>query len=177
MGTNCAPLLPDLFLSFCYFCHFIFIFLWSRIHSKNFYMKRKNLLLWPWIQRLDILTMFYPSTTIGRFYIPQLTWNKWHHRIIYFCLILGCFVEHRCRWKTNYSTVWQQDDFNFAIVNFPYTCSNIPLSPAYGVYISQLIRYARACSTYNQFSSQDRLLPDKLIRQGFLQSRLMSAFR
>jgi hypothetical protein len=27
------------------------------------------------------------------------------------------------------------DDFSFAIVNFPYICSNIPLSPAYGVYI------------------------------------------
>jgi hypothetical protein len=26
------------------------------------------------------------------------------------------------------------DDFNFAIVNFPYLCSNIPASPAYGVY-------------------------------------------
>jgi hypothetical protein len=68
----------------------------------------------------------------------------------------------------------KRDDLNFAIVNFPYTCSNIPLSPAYGIYISQLIRYARACSTYNQFS---RLLTDKLIIQGFLQSRLMSAFR
>jgi hypothetical protein len=50
----------------------------------------------------------------------------------------------------------KRDDFNFAIVNFPYTCSNIPLSPAYGVYIFQLIRYPRACSTYNQFSSRGR---------------------
>jgi hypothetical protein len=38
------------------------------------------------------------------------------------------------------------DDFNFSIVNFPYLCSNIPASPAYDVYILQLIRYARACS-------------------------------
>jgi hypothetical protein len=45
----------------------------------------------------------------------------------------------------------KQDYFNFAIVNFPYISSNIPLSSAYGVYISQLIRYARACSTYNHF--------------------------
>jgi hypothetical protein len=59
---------------------------------------------------------------------------------------------------------------------FPYTCSNIPLSLVYGVYISQLIRYARVCSTYNQFSSRGTLLTDKLIKQGFLQSRLMSAF-
>jgi hypothetical protein len=55
--------------------------------------------------------------------------------------------------------------------------SNILLSPAYGVYISQLIRYARACSTYDQFLSRGRLLIYKLMLQGFLHSRLMSAFR
>ena len=31
------------------------------------------------------------------------------------------------------------------IVNFPFLSSNIPSAPAYGVYVSQLIRYARAC--------------------------------
>jgi hypothetical protein len=30
-------------------------------------------------------------------------------------------------------------DFDFAIVIFPFLCSNIPFSPAYGWYISQLI--------------------------------------
>ena len=32
----------------------------------------------------------------------------------------------------------KRDDFDFAIVNFPFLCSNIhlPFSPAYGVYIS-----------------------------------------
>ena len=33
------------------------------------------------------------------------------------------------------------DDFDFHIVNFPYLSSNIPESPAYGVFVSQLIRY------------------------------------
>ena len=36
----------------------------------------------------------------------------------------------------------KRDDFNFKIIIFPNMCSNIPASPAYGVYISQLIRYA-----------------------------------
>jgi hypothetical protein len=51
----------------------------------------------------------------------------------------------------------KRDDFNFSIVNFPYLCSNIPASPVYGVYILQLILYARACSTYNQFLVRGRL--------------------
>ena len=40
---------------------------------------------------------------------------------------------------------------NFKIIKFPNMCSNIPASPAYGVYISQLIRYARASSNYSDF--------------------------
>jgi hypothetical protein len=38
---------------------------------------------------------------------------------------------------------------SFKIINFPNMYSNIPVSPAYGVYISQLIRYARASSNYS----------------------------
>ena len=34
----------------------------------------------------------------------------------------------------------KRDDFNFHITNFPFLSSNIPSSPAYGVFISQLIR-------------------------------------
>ena len=36
----------------------------------------------------------------------------------------------------------KRDAFNFKIINFPNMCSNIPASPAYGAYISHLIRYA-----------------------------------
>ena len=42
----------------------------------------------------------------------------------------------------------KRDDFDFHIVNFPFFSSNIPTGPSYGVYISQLIRYARCCSHY-----------------------------
>ena len=48
------------------------------------------------------------------------------------------------------------DDFNFHITNFPFLSSNIPSSPAYGVFISQLIRYARACSSYGCFILRGR---------------------
>ena len=71
----------------------------------------------------------------------------------------------------------KRDDFNFAIVNFPFLCSNIPLSPAYGVYISQLIRYARACYAYENFLKRGQLLTNKLMLQGYNESRLKSSFR
>ena len=44
----------------------------------------------------------------------------------------------------------KRDDFNVAIINFPHLHSSILTAPAYGVYISQLIRYARACSFYSE---------------------------
>jgi hypothetical protein len=71
----------------------------------------------------------------------------------------------------------KRDDFNFSIVNFPYLCSNTPASPAYGVYISQLLRYARACSAYDQFLLRGNLLTKKLMSQGFQMSHLQAAFR
>jgi hypothetical protein len=62
------------------------------------------------------------------------------------------------------------------IVNFPYLFSDFPASLAYGVYISQLILYARACVTYDQFLIQGSLLTNKLMSQGFQQSCLQADF-
>ena len=53
--------------------------------------------------------------------------------------------------------------FNFPIVNFPFICSNIPAAPAYGVYISQLIRYSRACGSYQDFLDRGLLLTNNLL--------------
>ena len=41
----------------------------------------------------------------------------------------------------------KRDDFNFPFENFPFLCSNIQPAAAYGVYISQLIQYSRACGS------------------------------
>ena len=71
----------------------------------------------------------------------------------------------------------KRDDFNFHITNFPFLSSNIPSSPAYGVFISQLIRYARACSSYECFILRARRLSSKLLKQGYLVERLKSSFR
>jgi hypothetical protein len=45
----------------------------------------------------------------------------------------------------------KRNDFTFPIVNVPFISSNIPASPAYGAYISQIIRYARPCAQYSDF--------------------------
>ena len=71
----------------------------------------------------------------------------------------------------------KRNDYNFPIVNFPFICSNIPAAPAYGVYISQMIRYSRACGSYQNFINRELLLTRKLLNQGFLMVKLKSSLR
>ena len=71
----------------------------------------------------------------------------------------------------------KSDDFNFHITNFPFLSSNIPSSPAYGVFISQLIRYARACSSYECFILRAARLSSKLLGQGYVMELLKSSLR
>jgi hypothetical protein len=72
---------------------------------------------------------------------------------------------------------YKRDYFNFPIVNFPFTCSNIPAAPAYGVYISQLIWYSRDCGSYQDFFNRGLLQTGKLLNQGFLLVKLKSSLR
>jgi hypothetical protein len=58
-----------------------------------------------------------------------------------------------------------------------YVCSNIPAAPAYGVYISQLIRYSRVCGSYQDFLDRGLLLTRKLLNQGFLLVKLKTSLR
>ena len=60
----------------------------------------------------------------------------------------------------------KRDAFGFHIVNFPFMSSNIPSAPAYGVYASQLVRYARCCSNYSDFLIRHRALVKTLLSQG-----------
>jgi hypothetical protein len=62
-------------------------------------------------------------------------------------------------------------------VNFPFIFSNIPAASAYGVYISQLIRYSRACGSYKDFLDRGLLLTRKRLSQGFLLVKLKSSLR
>ena len=71
----------------------------------------------------------------------------------------------------------KRDTFGFHIVNFPFMSSNIPSAPAYGVYASQLIRYARCCSNYSNFLSRHRALVTRLLSQGYKVNRLSNTFK
>jgi len=74
--------------------------------------------------------------------------------------------------KINYggrlkTTIYNKRDVvTFSTVNFPFIGSNIPASPAYGVDISQLVCYSRACDWYGDFQHRAQLPIFKLLKQG-----------
>ena len=70
----------------------------------------------------------------------------------------------------------QRHDFTFRIVNFLHMDSNIPANPAYGFYISQLVRYARICTSKVDFMNRLRGLSLSLRQQGFLTNLLQRTF-
>ena len=70
------------------------------------------------------------------------------------------------------ATAHKRDDFNFHIINFLLLSCNIPSSPAYSVFFSQLIRYAGACSSYNCFILRVARLSYKLLVQGYVRRHL-----
>ena len=63
----------------------------------------------------------------------------------------------------------KRDDFDFDIVNFPFLDGDVPRRTSYEVYISQLIRFARASSNLNDFNYmyRNKALTAKLLRQGY----------
>ena len=71
----------------------------------------------------------------------------------------------------------KRDDFTFLILNFSFISSNIPASPAYGVYTSQLIRYSRACAQYSNFLDKVQLLTQKIFKQAHVAPRLESSLQ
>ena len=61
----------------------------------------------------------------------------------------------------------KHDDFDFDIVNFPFLDIDVPRSTFYGVYVSQLIRFARVSSHVADFNARDKSLTAKLLQQGY----------
>jgi hypothetical protein len=171
MGTNCAPLLTNLFL-YSYETDFIQGLLKKNkkklVRSFNFtfryidgVLSLNNSMFGDFVDRIYPIELEIKDTT------------DTDRSASYLDLHLEIDSEGRLRTKF-YD---KGDDFNFPIVNFPFICSNIPAAPAYGVYISQMIRYSKVCGSYQDFLDRGLLLTRKLLNQGFLLVKLKSSLR
>ena len=61
---------------------------------------------------------------------------------------------------------------DFDIVNFPFLVGDVPRSTSYGVYISQLIKFARVSSHVTDVNARNKSLTAKLLQQGYWYHKL-----
>ena len=169
MGTNCAPLVDDLFL-FCYERDFMLSLsednqsgVIEAFNSTSRYLD----------DLLNIDNNFFDSMVIS-IYPSELQLNKANvsdAEVSFLDLHLSIsdgFVKTKIYDK--------RDDFDFDIVNSPFLDGDVPRSASYGVYISQLIRFARVSSHVDDFNTRNNVLTAKLLRQGYRYHKLRKAF-
>ena len=151
IGTNCAPLVADLFL-FCYERDFMLSLSDNNLadiivafNSTSRYLD-------------DLLNVDNPyfEQMVGQIYHTELQLNKANSsdtEAPFFDLNLS--IANGLVSSKIYD---KRDDFNIEIANFPFPDGDVPSSPSYGVYISQLIRFARVCSNDDDFNNRNLFL-------------------
>ena len=161
MGTNCAPLLADLFL-YSYESEF----LQKLVKDKKIHQIRAFNFTYRYIDDVLSINNSRFAEFLPLIYPPELEVKETTDTASS-ASYLDLFLEFDDSGQLSTKIYDKRDDFNFKIINFPNMCSNIPASPAYGVYISQLIRYARASSNYSDFLKRHLHLRNRLLDQGY----------
>ena len=70
-----------------------------------------------------------------------------------------------------------RDDFGFPIVNVPWLSGDVIRLQSYGIYISQLVRFAMCCTSVLDFHSKNLQISFKLLTQGYTYHKLRTTFR
>ena len=169
MGTNCAPLITDLFL-FCY----------ERDFMSNLYKSKRYDLIYMFNDTSryldDIFTIDNAEFEkhIPDIYLAELqlnkpnTANKDTSFLDLNIKVIGSDVHT--------SVYDKRDDFGFPIVIFPWLSGDVPRLPSCGVYISRLVRFARCCTSVSDFNSKNLQLTSKVITQGYRYHKLRKTF-
>ena len=171
MGTNCAPPLADLFL-YSYESEF----LQNLVKDKKIHEARAFNFTYRYID--DVLSINNPrfAEFLPLIYPPELEIKETTDTASS-ASFLDLYLEFDDSGQLSTKVYDKRNDFNFKIINFQNMCSNISASPAYGVYISQLIRYARASSNYSDFLKRHLYLRSRLLDQGYKTIRLIRSLK
>ena len=169
MGTNCGPLAADLFL-FCYERDFM-----TSLSGDN---QADIIEAFDSISRYldDLLNIDNPyfEGMVNQIYPHELQLNKANTSdteapfLDLHLSIFNGFVSSKIYDK--------HGEFVFEIVNFRFSDGDVPRRPSYGVYISQLIRFARVCGHVDDFDARNKCLTAKLLKQGYRYHKLRKVF-
>ena len=169
MGTNCAPLVADLFL-YCYERDFM--------DSLNLDNKDDVIEAFNSTSRYldDLLNIDNPyfEGMVNQIYSPELQLNKANISnteapfLDLHLSVANGFVPSKIHDKS--------DDFDFDTVNFPFFKGDFPHRASYGVYIFQLIRFIRVCNHVTDCNARNKCLTPKLFQQVYRNHKLRKTF-
>ena len=169
MGTNCAPLVADVFL-YCYERDFM--------DSLNHDNQADVIEAFNSTSRYldDLLNIDNPyfEGMVNQIYPPELQLNKANISdteapfLDVHLSVANGFVSSKI-----YDN---RDGFDFDIVNFPFLDGDVPRRASYCVYNSQLIRFARVCNHVTDFNARNKCLTAKLLQQGYRYHKLRKTF-
>ena len=148
MGTNCAPLVADLFL-FCY--------------ERDFKMslsddKQVDVIdtTSRYLDHILNINNVYFDNMVSQIYPSELQLNKANTSDTKAAFLdLHLSISNDIASTKIYD---KRDDFDFEIVNFPFLNGDVSSSTSHGVYISQLIRFDRASSYFTDFKTRKKIV-------------------
>ena len=165
MGTNCAPLVADLFL----FWDFMLSLSEDSQSGVIEAFSSSSRYLY---DLLDTDSNFFDSM-VNRVYPSELQLNKANVSDAE-----ASFLDLHLSLSDGFvkTKIYYTRDFVFYIVNFPFPDGDVPRSALYGVYISQLIRFARVSNHVDDFNTCNKVSTAQLLRQGYRYHKLRKAF-
>ena len=170
MGTNCAPYLANVFLH-VYEYDYIKHLVTNEDHDTAKLLSHTFRYQDDCISMNDegefknnFLLIYPPELTLKNTNISKAVCNFLDLRISVF------------RGKFRYKSYDKRDDFDFEVCNYPNLHGNIPWKGAYGVYISQLVRFCNINLSLKNFIEDVKRMSQKLLKQGYLQHLLLHTY-
>ena len=167
--TNCAPMVADLLL----FCNERDLMMSLSGDKQADIIEALNTTTRYLDDILNIVNVYFDNM-VSQIYLSELQLNKANTSDTE-----AAFLDlHFSIFNDNGSTKFM---INVTILildlsNFPFLDDDVSQSTSYGVFISQLIRFARASSHVADFNTCNKLLTQKFLKQGYRYHKLPKTF-
>jgi hypothetical protein len=171
MGTDCAPLLANIYLHMYEHEYMI------NLQKKNIRQARKFNNTMRYIDDLATLNnLDFEKEKENIYNSEYLTLNA-ENKSPKKATFLDTNIEIQNNKTINISIYDKRDDFPFEINTFPYPDSNISVKNAIKVYISQAVRISRVCSDIKSFHLRNHMIMETLLKHGFKKENLIKTFK
>ena len=169
MGTNDGPEIANLTLHQQEYEYM------NKIQKKNVYKARH---LNETTRLIDDITNINGNNKIGEvaedIYGSVIKLNKENEGMLS-ANVLDLAITINQKQKTATTSLFdKRRAFKFTIANYPDITGNVSSSMAYGIISSQLLRYYKSCSKFDDFLSNVNILTTKLLQQSYIRSKVIT---